>query len=125
MGIHILIVDDDDAVRRTLRDVFEWSKFKVSIASSAAEAERMLRVQSFDIVLTDMRMEKATSGYDVVRATKAVHPAPLVVILTAFPIPAPEWRASGADALYVKGAGVMALVEELRLMVERRRQKAS
>jgi CheY-like chemotaxis protein len=73
----------------------------------------LLSQQTFDVVLTDMRMETATAGFDVVRAARQLDPAPVIAILTAFPISSTEWRPSGADALMVKGADIMNLPDKL------------
>jgi CheY-like chemotaxis protein len=75
---------------------------------------------SFDLILTDMRMETPLAGYEVVRAAHQIRPRPAIVILTAFPIPSSDWRASGADALLVKGADILDLPEKLQTLVKQR-----
>ena len=109
----ILIVDDEPAILGLLKSVLELSSFEPHTARSAAEAKSLLSQQTFDVVLTDMRMETATAGFDVVRAARQLDPAPVIAILTAFPISPTEWRPSGADALMVKGADIMNLPDKL------------
>jgi CheY-like chemotaxis protein len=109
----ILIVDDEPAILGLLKTVLELSSFEPHTARSAAEAKKILSQQSFDVVLTDMRMESNTAGFDVVRAARQLNPRPVIAILTAFPMSPAEWRPSGADVLLVKGADLMSLPEKL------------
>jgi DNA-binding response OmpR family regulator len=109
----ILIVDDESSILGLLKSVLELSSFEPHTARSAAEAKSLLSQQTFDVVLTDLRMETATAGFDVVRVARQLDPAPVIAILTAFPISSTEWRPSGADALMVKGADIMNLPDKL------------
>jgi CheY-like chemotaxis protein len=121
----ILLVDDEAAILGMLRAVLEPSGFEVQVARSAAEAQKTIRENSFDVVLTDMRMESPRSGYDVVRAACQLPRRPAIAILTAFPIPAHEWRPSGADALLIKGSDVLKLPETLLSLIRIQAQKES
>ena len=115
----ILIADDEPAILGLLRTILESESFEVETARSAAEAKLRLSQQHFDLVLTDMRMESTIAGYDVVRAARKLNPRPAVAILTAFPIPASDWRSSGADALMVKGMDVLSVPQKLRALLQR------
>ncbi len=119
----LLLVDDDTAVLRSMKSVFETRDFSVTTASSTVEALRALEVSHFDVVVTDMRMERHTSGYEVIRAARRQAQRPTVVILSGFPIPSSEWRAGGADAMYMKGSGLFRMLDDLeRVVNERERQ---
>lgn len=121
--MRVLIVDDETAIINLLKTVLEASSFEVHVARSALEAKSHLRDSSFDLVLTDMRMETPLAGYDVVRAARQAHPSPATVILTAFPIPPSDWRASGADALLVKGADILDLPNKLWTILKQHSQR--
>jgi CheY-like chemotaxis protein len=120
MPISVLVVDDDKAVLKMLSSIFEANHFEVSAVESGAEALNVLTQRSFDLVLTDMRMETPTAGFDVVRAARARPEPPVIVILSAYPIPPDEWKRAGADALFQKGGGLFRVLGELRDMVDRR-----
>jgi hypothetical protein len=75
-------------------------------------------------VLTDMKMETPTAGYDVIRAARQLRPRPAIAILTAFPISPAEWKPSGADALFVKGMELMNLPERLKTLIKQRAKRA-
>ena len=92
----ILIVDNETAILGLLKSVLELALFEIETARSAAEAKSLLAEKPFDIVMTDMRMETPTAGYDVIRAARQLKPRPAIAILTAFPISPAEWRPSGA-----------------------------
>ncbi len=121
MPINVLLVDDDAGVLRSLKLIFETYDFSVSTASSAAEAIRTMAKRSFDLVVTDMRMETHTSGYDVLRAAKSRPNTPAVAILSAYPIPATEWRNAGADTMLMKGTGIGIMLADLERLAASRR----
>jgi CheY-like chemotaxis protein len=117
MPFTALLVDDDDAVLKTLRGVFEMRSFDVSTAVSAGEAINTLAQLSFDLVVTDMRMETDTSGFEVVRHAKSKTQQPVVVILSAYPIPVTDWRNAGADAMFVKGGGIFRILDDIERLL--------
>jgi DNA-binding response OmpR family regulator len=116
----ILIVDDEPSILNMLRSVLEISSFEIEVARSAADAKSCLSERPFDIVLTDMRMETPTAGYEVIRAARQLNPRPAIAILTAFPISSSDWRPSGADALLVKGHDILNLPKKLHALVKQR-----
>lgn len=118
----ILIVDDEPAILGLLKSVLELASFEPHTARSAAEAESLMSQEAFDVVLTDMRMETATAGFDVVRAARQLDPRPVIAILTAFPISPSEWRPSGADTLMVKGSDIISLPDKLMSLLKARPQ---
>ena len=120
----ILIVDDEPAILGLLKSVLELSSFEPQTARSATEAKSFLAQQQFDVVLTDMRMETTTAGFEVVRAARQIDPRPVIAILTAFPMSPTEWRPSGADALMVKGADLLSLPTKLLSLLKAKPHQA-
>jgi DNA-binding NtrC family response regulator len=110
----ILIVDDEPTILRSFGWVLESEGYEVTTAVSATDATQKLTVQSFDIVITDVRMETPTAGFDVVRAVRRSLPATPVALLTAFPLLTADWERAGADALFSKGADVEAILKWIR-----------
>ena len=118
----VLLVDDDASVLQLFKLLLELNKFSVETATSAAEAKQALTHEKFEMVITDLRMENATAGFEVVRAADSLTPRPAIAIVTAFPVPSAEWRAAGADALFVKGSNTMDLPTRLQeLLAESKR----
>ena len=79
----LLIVEDDDVLRRRLARAFRDRGFEVREAGGATAAKREARAAPPDCALVDLRLEDA-SGLDVVRALVADHPAASVVVLTGY-----------------------------------------
>jgi len=81
----ILIVDDEVNVARTLQLVFEHEGYEAMTAHSCAEALPLLsNSHVFDIVMTDLNMEKEEIGLEVARKAMDLRPRPVVVICTGF-----------------------------------------
>lgn len=119
----ILVVDDEPSILGLLRTVMELASFEVQTLTSAREAASRLAEETFDVVLTDMRMETPTAGFDVIRAARKLQPRPAIAILTAHPISPAEWKPSGADALFIKGSELINLPDKLRLLIKQRAQR--
>lgn len=121
MSPRLLIADDEEVIASVLKTVFQAQGYEVATASSAAAATALLaREPGFDAVVTDMRMETESAGYEVVRAA-AAHPAkPVIIILTAFPLLAQHWRQAGAHAVLTKPAQMSELLAVVAKLLQRR-----
>ena len=74
MKARLLIVDDEEVILSLLKTVLQSQGYSVTTAGSGAEAKAVLAAdEGLDLVITDMRMETETAGYEVVEA--AVAPA--------------------------------------------------
>jgi CheY-like chemotaxis protein len=119
-----LLIDDEENIRTLLKTVLEMSDFAVQTASSAQSAIEILQSQTFDVVISDLRMETQFAGYDVARVASRLDPRPVVVLVTAFPIPTAEWRSVGADALFTKGTDTLQLASRLAKILEEKQASA-
>ena len=81
---NILIVDDEDVVRRALARVLSSSRCSVNAAFDGAEALREMERQPFDVVLLDLRLP-GMDGIAVLKVIKERWPEVEVVIITAYP----------------------------------------
>ena len=80
----ILVVDDENAIRRLCERVLSGLGFSVRTAGNGEEALARLKESPADIVLTDLSMPIM----DGVRLTEEVgrrHPGTDVIIMTAYP----------------------------------------
>lgn len=117
MKRRILLVDDELAILLTLKAILEMHGFEVETAASAKEAEQKLDRSSYHMVITDMKMEKDTSGYDVIRAAKRQEYNPATAILTAYPTLGTEWKSEGAQSLLVKPVGTEDLLRQIEALL--------
>ncbi len=128
MKRRILVVDDELAILLTLKAILEMNGFEVETAASAREAVRKLDAGGFQMVITDMKMEHDTAGYDVIRAAKKLADPPVTAILTAFPSLGSDWKSEGAQSLLVKPMNTPDLlrqVEALLIVPEDRKSRSA
>jgi len=117
MKRRILLVDDELAILLTLRAILEMNNFEVDTAASAREAEKKLKSHTFDMVITDMRMESETAGYEVIRAARQQEYDPATAILTAYPSIDEEWQSRGAQSLLVKPVNTQELLRQIEYLM--------
>ena len=79
----ILIADDHDALRRALARALTEAGHEVDEAPNGNFAIERLHEGAYDVVLSDLKMG-GSDGLDVLRSTKALHPATAVILMTAF-----------------------------------------
>ncbi|MBL7178151.1 MAG: sigma-54-dependent Fis family transcriptional regulator [Desulfobacteraceae bacterium] len=79
----ILVVDDDRSMREFLEILLTKAQYQVSLAASGEEAFQILDENTFDLVITDIRM-KDINGIDVLKKAKKVSPETMVVMISAF-----------------------------------------
>ena len=131
MKRRILIVDDDMAVLLTLKAVLELQGFDVETASSTSEALQKMQAATFQMVITDVRMESEDAGFEVLRAARTQAYDPATAMLTAYPPRNGNWSEFGAESLLVKPVGTEDLVRQVEALLvqhedakQRRRQTA-
>jgi len=78
----VLIVDDEKHTREGLQQALAES-YDVTVAANADEAFNLLDAQSFDVVLTDLRMP-GRSGLKVIDKALALPHRPAVLMMTAY-----------------------------------------
>ena len=54
---HILVIDDEKAIRNTLKEILEYEKHHVSLAANGLEGLELLKKEQFDALLLDIKME--------------------------------------------------------------------
>jgi two-component system phosphate regulon sensor histidine kinase PhoR len=79
----ILIVDDDQFTLGSMARALEGESYEVLTATSGSGAIKLLKQESFDLVLTDLKMP-GVDGLEVLRQAREIAPQTVVVILTAY-----------------------------------------
>lgn len=80
----ILIVDDEEVVRRSYARALAGPRCRAQAASDGDEALRAMEREPFDVVLLDMRMPGA-GGLEVLAQMKRRWPDREVVVVTGYP----------------------------------------
>ena len=75
----ILIIDDQDPIRRVLREILENEKYQVDDASNGPAALQMLKDQEYDAILCDIKMPDM-DGIEVLEQVKATGDTPVIMI---------------------------------------------
>ncbi len=83
MSKRVLVVDDDESLRRVTQVQLEQAGFTTTTAADGAEALAILQKMPADLVITDLKMP-GMSGIELLRRIRADYPEVLVVMLTAF-----------------------------------------
>jgi DNA-binding response OmpR family regulator len=117
MKRRILLVDDELAILLTLRAILEMNGFQVDTAASSKEAQTKLKSNVYEMVITDMRMETETAGYDVIRAARQTPYDPATALLTAYPHLGNEWKSKGVHSLLVKPVNTDELLRQLEALL--------
>jgi DNA-binding response OmpR family regulator len=118
MKRRILLVDDELAILLTLRAILEMNGFEVETAGSSHDAITKLQNSSqYHMVITDLKMESETAGYDVIRTAKRLENSPAVAILTAFPTLGSGWKSEGADSMLVKPMNTEDLLRQIEVLL--------
>lgn len=81
--VRILIVDDEQIALRNLQHVMEKAGYEVQGTQSGANALKLIEEKWFDIVLTDLKMEKV-DGMQVLKKVKSLYPESEVIMITGY-----------------------------------------
>lgn len=119
MKRRILLVDDDLAVLLTLKAVLELNGFTVDTASSSTEAFSRLETNTYQMVITDLRMETEDAGLEVIRTARRQSYEPATALLTAYPPTGEDWAQDGSQSLLVKPLGTKDLVRQVEALLIR------
>jgi DNA-binding NtrC family response regulator len=115
MEKRLLLVDDEIGYLDVLAKRLTHRGFKVTTASSGAEAIRALRKWEFDLAVVDLKMEDM-DGIEVLKVLKKMDPALQVIILTGHGSEraARDGIAHGAFDYLIKPIGLDPLIERIR-----------
>jgi DNA-binding NtrC family response regulator len=122
----LLVVDDDDSVRRTYEAYFARAGFEVEGAATLKEAAERLAGAAFDAVIADVSLTPTvgSEGLAIAAYLRQVRRAPPVLVLTAYG--EPEKAAAAArlrvDAFLHKPVSLVWLEGFLRASIDERRR---
>jgi len=117
----VLLIDDDDAIRRLYGAILRSEGFDITpMVSAQAALESLLKGDTYDLVITDIMMAKM-DGWDLLQAIRkrlGISELKLpVIVMSAFESGALEFKALqyGANGHYVKGTTVQKLIREAKI----------
>ncbi len=83
MKRRVLLVEDDTALLRLIRDELDAEGYAVEEASTVEDAGRRLVETAFDLVITDLRLPDGT-GHEVLALARETTAGPACLVITAF-----------------------------------------
>jgi YesN/AraC family two-component response regulator len=114
--IKILIVDDDELIRLSLKDVLKLEGFEVTSAANVPDALKLITSNFYDVLLSDLHMPGAGDGLPVISAMRHANPKAVTMLLSSFP----EMDAAShaillqTDQILVKPMNMPALIAAIR-----------
>ena len=79
MEAHILVVDDDPAIRSLIREYLGEHDFKVSVAESGGDMDRVLGVEVVDLVILDLKLPDE-DGLAIARRLRESLDLPIIIL---------------------------------------------
>jgi two-component system response regulator PilR (NtrC family) len=113
---NILVVDDEKDICMALRILLTKEGYNVKEAYNGEQAIERIQQENFDIVLTDIKMDKM-DGFEVLKESQKISPETSVIMMTAF--------ASVGSAVEAMRAGASDYItkpfinDEIRLTIRR------
>jgi DNA-binding NtrC family response regulator len=113
---NILVVDDEKDICMALNIILTKEGYSVKEAYNGEQALERIRQENFDIIMTDIKMEKM-DGFEVLKLAQQISPETSVVMMTAF--------ASVGSAVEAMRAGATDYItkpfinDEIRLTIRR------
>jgi DNA-binding NtrC family response regulator len=113
---NILIVDDEKDICMALNILLTKEGFSVKEAYNGEQALERIKTENFDVIMTDIKMEKV-DGFEVLREAQKISPESSVIMMTAF--------ASVGSAVEAMRAGAADYItkpfinDEIRLTIRR------
>jgi two-component system, NtrC family, nitrogen regulation response regulator NtrX len=77
----ILVIDDEKAIRNTLKDVLEYEKYEVDLAEDGASGIKLFQDNSYDVVLCDIKMQKM-DGIEVLQKLQEISSLTPVIMIS-------------------------------------------
>jgi len=82
-GKHVLIADDEEAIRTTIADILERHGCQCTVCKDGRDAISQLEQQRFDLVVSDIRMPNR-NGYEIFAVANRIDEKLPVILMTGF-----------------------------------------
>lgn len=119
----ILIVDDDESIRKTLATILEEKGYVVETAKSGKEAIEKSKAKFFNLALIDIRLPDM-EGTKLLSAMKETTPRMIKVIVTGYPSlqNAVEAVNMGGDAYILKPLRIENLLNTIKEHLQKQQE---
>lgn len=76
---HVLVIDDDSAIRSLLRDYLSQHAFRVTVVSGSQDLPRIMATDPVDLIIVDLNLGNE-DGLDIVRKLSSSSDYPIIII---------------------------------------------
>jgi DNA-binding NtrC family response regulator len=120
--INILVVDDDQEVRKTLASILEDENYLVETAENGKKAIRICEKTSFDLALIDIQLPDM-KGTELLNILKVIQPRIVRIIVTGHPSIENAVKSVNekADGYVMKPFVIPELLEMIKKLIEEKR----
>ena len=122
---NILIVDDDESTRKSIKLIFDSKGYNVDMAMSGKDAIKQIREKSFNAVLLDLKLPDI-EGVELISIFKKITPGIAIFVITAYASLDSAMRAieEGANGYITKPLNVDELLNKIQQALETQRKMA-
>jgi len=114
----LLLIDDEKNIRRLYEEELREAGYRTRSAATGAEAEELLKRESFDLVLLDVQL-RGESGLDVLNNIVRQYEGLPVILCTAFGSYKEDFASWLAEGYVVKSSDLSELKDEVRRVLGR------
>ncbi|GEM_PF-3763363 len=106
-GAHVLLMDDEDAVREVGTELLKHLGYRVTAVANGDEAVALWSTERFDLAVLDLTIPGGMGGLDTLRALIALDPAVRAICSTGYAESHHEqWLAEGFSGVLPKPYGL-------------------
>src|SRR5262245_46769892 len=118
-----LVVDDDPAIRNLTVQALSAKGISCHVAANGLEADAQLEIQTYDVVVTDLRMPQRHGHALAVDLVSRPSGRPAIVVLTGVAEPrlAEDLLVRGVDAIEFKPVDFRLFAAKVWAIIERHR----
>lgn len=122
-GGHILLVDDEEAIRSTLSPILTDHGFSVTAVGNISAALEQVHNARCDVLLSDLNIEKPGDGYLIIAAMHLLQPKCVNLVLTGYPTidSAIEGIRQGVADYFVKPVEIEELLGAITMKLKTRK----
>jgi DNA-binding NtrC family response regulator len=121
----ILVVDDEETIRRTVSMVLKHAGYTVDTAENGKQAIEMSEVNFYNLALIDIRLP-GMEGTELLTALKETTPRMVKIILTGYPALENAVRAinKGVDGYLIKPVNTDELLRTIKEFLEKQKHES-
>ena len=116
MDNRVLVVDDEEHVRKLYMSALSREGYEVDTAADGKEALAIIKQRDINAIVLDIELEEE-SGLELLKRFKSVRPDLPIILNTAYSVYMSDFKTWVADAYIVKSSDMQPLIDKLDELV--------